>query len=361
MIAPNFEERSTGVVNYINNHIAIDSSNSIVHITTLQAQKPKEILDEIKDANAQYAVRELTEKGIILERELITYPTNDPTQYFTKIIDFIGRHTNRANIFLDISSVPRGLIFKLFDFLFGRVQGSEILLDNLTISNLFLIYSQAYSYPRTVDADLLGIVKGTYNPNSISTLLNDKDVVDIVIFLNGNGHDAAQTFDEVSEANTNVQKHIFIYLNKANFLHSYRKMNNSLNVINRARIQSGKIQYVFSMEDISHSLKSIVDETVHSHSLASSSAFYIGAYGPKPIGMCGYIAIRYYEKMLNEKIKGLQNQNRPHNKSFRTDILGLAGAQYTSIYSFGYRQTNIYKVDLSIYGIGKHLCKKVDE
>jgi hypothetical protein len=337
LFSPNFEERSLGgFEDLLKNKIFNKLSG--VFVITLQAIKPKEILDEIKSANTQRIVKELITKEINHSSVEIKYPVYDYVRFFHEIIEFCKNVSNEINLYIDISSLPRNIIFRFFDYLFQNIDGEKIVVDKLTIKSLNFLYTPAASYPETINLDLLGSIIGMYTEQPFHQLIREYDTADLFLFLSGNAHDAAQTYSLTTEnkITSNINRHILIYLDENNLLFSYKKMAENIGVMNRSNIGADNKYYLFSYEHIGHVLFDKIQELFKGRN-AIRSLVVLGAFGPKPISLCSYLAKVRYEFLMDK-----------HEKSFKADVLTNDSAQYTSIYSHGKKSSQIYNIQFEL-------------
>lgn len=337
IISPNFEERSIGgFEDLLKDNVLNDTSG--VFVITLQAPKPKEILDEIKLANTLRVLEKLESYKIKSISVEITYPVIHYLDFFHEIIKFSKSLASEINLYVDISSLPRNIIFRFFDHLFKNRFDGKIVVDGLTIKSLNFLYTPSESYPQTVNIDLLGSIIGMYTEAPFHKLIREYNTVDLFLFLSGNSHDAAQTYSLTSENNvaSNIVRHIFIYLDENNLLYSYKKIAENIGVMNRSRERGDSKNYLFSYEHIGNTLYDKIQELVRRHR-PQKSMVVLGAFGPKPVSLCSYLAkVRYEYLMSNSK------------KSSIADVLTDDSAQYTSIYSHGRKQSQIYNIQFEL-------------
>lgn len=341
IVAPNFEERSIGAIEKIVSLSRGTRSNISVLLTTLQAVKPREILDEIKENNARRAKKMLEEAGIPTVVESLIYPdTPDPDAYFRRLIESMVRKTEMIRLFIDISSLPRRIIFRFIDFILDRdVNGArpKIRVDRLDIDSINFMYTPAESYPSGTDADLLGSIRGLYSGKSLHRLVESASVSDVGVLLAGNSHDAAQCYDDLTEVGitARINSHAFVYLNQENLLLSYRKLALNIGVVNRIFSRRGDLIYFFSIEQLGRLFLKLVRESILKHKQFRSSVFLTAPFGPKPVSMISYFVKKKYDRSL-DRIEGKRT----------SDILVISGGQYTSIYSYGRRATKTYSISL---------------
>lgn len=336
IFAPNFEERSMGGYfdllqnNFFNN-------NCGVFITTLQGIRPPEILDEIKAENTERLIQSLKINNIKSLNKVFPYPIKNYNSYFKEIINFALSFNNPVNLYFDISSIPRNIIFRFFDYLFDHRDQTVIKVKNLIIKSLKFIYTPAESYPAKMHIDLLGGIIGMYEESPFHVLIKDHDLIDMFLFISGNSHDASHAYSLTTEQSItpNIDRHIYVYLNKDSLLHSYRKVANNIGVIDNAIRRGDRINYVFSLEHVAKSLFNSINSLEERHRSFNSLAIF-GAFGPKPLQMCSYLAKVRYDFLM---------RNKPRKIKSTADVLGLDSSQYTSLYSYGRKETTVYNIN----------------
>lgn len=336
IFAPNFEERSMGgYLDLLQNKFF--HNNCGVFVTTLQGTRPKEVLDEIKTKNTERLLNSLKGNKITYSNTEIPYPILNYNSYFKEIIDFALSFHNPINLYIDISSIPRNIIFRFFDYLFNHRNQEIIKIKNLIIRSLNFIYTPAESYPAKMHIDLLGGIIGMYEELPFHRLIKEHDLIDLFLFISGNSHDASHAYSLTTEQSitSNIDRHIYVYLNKDNLIHSYRKIANNIGVLEKAIRRGDRINYVFSLEHVALSLFKAIN-TLHDRHLSFNSLAIFGAFGPKPIQMCSYLAKVRYDFLMKDKARTIKSTS---------DVLGLDSSQYTSIYSHGRKTTTVYNID----------------
>lgn len=333
MVCPNFEERSIGFLESIEN---FDSSNLYFFITKLKGANQQELLDEIKDENTNLVIDYLTQRNIKFESHKFQYPLNDLKQYISEIVAFIKSKTKECNLYIDISSMPRNLIFRFLDHLFTHIETDYIKLEELIIKSIFICYTPAVEYPSTGNIDQIGGIKGIYKGKPFHRLIRAYEKVDLLMFVAGNTHDSSQTYSQSYEdgVNSSINRHLLVFLNRDNLIHSYKKIGENIKLLNMAMNTNDKITYFYSIEHISLILYDEVNDICRHNKNHKSSFLGVGAFGTKTICLCSYLAKKRFD---------LLNSN---NTNYQSDILTNDIGQYVSIYSIGKRNSEFYKIDL---------------
>lgn len=333
MVCPNFEERSIGFLDSIKK---FKRANVAFFITKLKGANPQELLDEIKDDNTKRTIEYLKSKGIQYEYQKFQYPIRDLKQYINEIVLYAKSITRECNLHIDISSMPRNMIFRFLDHLFLHFQSNCIIIDDLKIKSIYIAYTPAIKYPSTGNIDQIGGIKGIYKNKPFHRLIREYDKVDLIIFLAGNAHDTSQVYSQSYEdgVNSSIKRHLLVYLNKDNLLHSYRKIGENNRLINMALNRNDKINYFYDVEHMSTLLYDMINEISNLSKNFSTSFLGIGAFGTKTICLSSYLAKKRFE-LINED-----------NRNYQSDVLTNDIGQYVSIYSIGKKKTEFYEIDL---------------
>ncbi len=337
LTAPNFEERSTGAVRYLVEKFC-SSADIRVYVATLQAAKPKEILDAVKDANLHFCLDLLRSKSIKFENKNILYPKIDYRAFFDGLMQYAVSDHEDVVLYLDLSSIPRLLIYKLLDYLLG----DHFLARNEkapgVVKKVRFFYSEPKAYPKTLNIEILGDVYCMYKDMPLHDEIQKYKVVDSIVFYNGNAHDVSQvlSISGLDVKHSDVKVHSFAYLNSEEFGFSYRKLWENIGSIGDIINSRGDIDILFDVEDICESLMEKIDYICERHQMVSApTAIFFGCFGPKILGLCSYLARYRYD----HKMKGFSG-------SRYSDLLTPKRSQYTSLYSHGLARTRLYELDV---------------
>jgi hypothetical protein len=333
MVCPNFEERSIG---FLDNIVDFDSANLNFFITKLQGTNPEELLDEIKEENTNRVRESLEAGGIKYAYEKFQYPIRDLRQYTDEILNYIKSVTSECNLYIDISSMPRNIIFRFLDFLFANIYADYIKIDQLIIKSVRICYTPAIAYPSTANIDQIGGINGIYKSKPFHQLIRQYEKVDVMMFLAGNTHDSSQTYSQSHEdgVNSRVSRHLLVFLNQDNLIHSYKKIGENVQLLTLAMKNNDKTTYFYSIEHLSSILYQEVNSIYERNESSKSSFLALGAYGTKTICLCSYLAKKRYNILSD------------NSKNHESDILDSNIGQYVSIYSIGKKESEYYKINL---------------
>lgn len=333
IVCPNFEERSIGFLDSIKH---FNSSNLAFFITKLKGANPQELLDEIKDENTKKIIEYLKLENIKYEYQKFQYPIRDLKQYINEIVSFAKSISSECNLFIDISSMPRNMIFRFLDHLFLHFQNDYTQIDEIVIKAIYISYTPAVSYPSTGNIDHIGGVKGIYKNKPFHRLIREYEEVNLIMFLAGNSHDTSQVYSQSYEdgVNSTITRHMLVYLNRDNLIHSYKKIGENHRILNLAMTRNDKIIYFYDVEHMASLIYDIVNEISVLSKRFTSSFLGVGAFGTKTICLSSYLAKKRFELLNSE------------NSKFQSDVLTNDIGQYVSIYSIGKKNTEFYKIDL---------------
>lgn len=346
LAAPNFEERSLGAINSIMRLSESKRQRFRVLITTLQAAWQKEILDTIKEENVAFALKTLKEGGIEFHQRRIFYPKIDYKAAFDALRDFA--RGEQFDLYIDISSFPRMMIANLLDHVMNR-RHNEFAGD-LDTRNIRFFYSEPISYPSSLHIETLGDLYGMFERCAFHGEVHKYQLIDNLIFLNGNSHDVAQTraiaLSDVRSAY--VQNHYFIFFNKEKTGFSYEKLWQNIGALKGLRDAGERVRVVFDVEDMTMQLMETVDSIIDRQRGIEQSAVFFGGYGPKILWLSCYLAKRYYQN----KARFVSDNDSPEvdgaragpRKEVVADILTPRGSQYTSVYSHGISSTKLFEL-----------------
>jgi hypothetical protein len=334
MVCPNFEERSIGFLDSLD---SLDTSNFFFFITKLKGANAQDMLDEIKDENTKEAIDRLKANKINYEYQKFQYPLKDLKQYINAILKYIKSITLDCNLYIDISSMPRNLIFRFLDFIFAHIHQNYIKIDQLIIRSVYICYTPAIDYPVTDNIDQIGGIKGIYTNQPFHSLIRDCDKVDLFMFTAGNTYDASQTYSQSDEdgVNSSISRHVLVFLNKDNLFHSYKKIGQNIRLISMAMDNRDKMTYFYSIEQISNILCEEVKHIFIDNQRFEKSFLAVGAFGTKTICLCSYLAKKKFEILAQ------------NNTNHQSDILTNDIGQYVSIYSIGKKNSEYYKIEFS--------------
>lgn len=350
VIAPNYEERSVGASELLD-RLLIDNqmhANVGVFQITLQSPRSMDVLDRIKAVNRNYS-KDLLGNRVNFVSERVRKPMPEQTSIplmtkIRKLCEATGRH---VRLYLDVSAIPRTVLLKILDTFLGdwKFPDGVMVGRHSVIESIAFIYTPALSYPRTHDADVLGAVRGRYTQSPLHEMVSsDKGRVDVSLCLSGTPHEVAQTLATLpitGGPSDGVILRPLVYITQNNFDLSYKKFGSNLWAIRELRDRSVSLAYTFGISHVAETLDSHAQQAAMAHidrlnrDPDDKSLFLIGGFGPKPVGLCAYLAKKRYDAILSQR--GIMDQS---------DVLVMDGSQYTSIYSVGKGIAQMYVIDV---------------
>ncbi|CPZ33672.1 hypothetical protein [Mycobacteroides abscessus] len=351
VIAPNFEERSLGATELLENALDNVQNRDSVAIfqITLQSKRPTDILDRIKSVNRDLSCDTLAARAQF-ESRVIELPMGSESSVpmITRIRRLCENSGRRVKLYLDISALPRTVLFEIIEALlrdWDPSTGVRVARECFVVSIGFL-YTPARSYAAGHDADVLGTIVGRYTRDPLHALVdNHRDRVDISLSLAGTAHEVAQTVGTLPASggpSDGLVLRPFMYFSRSNYKLSHDKFGDHLWAIRQLKNRFEPLAYTFSIPHMASLLAEHASTAARDHLVrlrnnpADRSFFIIGGFGPKPIGLCAYLAKKRYDSIV--AAQGLSDQS---------DVLVMQGSQYTSIYSVGAEDTQVYEIDVS--------------
>lgn len=350
VIAPNFEERSMGSAELIESVLneAINPDAVAIFQITLQSKRPLDLLDQIKSKNRDRS-QELLGRLSKFEHRIIEYPMGSEASVpmIKRIRSLCADTGRRVKLFLDISALPRTVLFEVIEALIRdwKPNSGVRVARDCVVQSIAFMYTPAREYAPGHDSDLLGPVVGRYTRDPLHALVdNRRDRVDLSLSLAGTAHEVAFTVGTLPSSGGPADGFVvkpFMYFGRQNFRHSYEKFGQHLWSIRQMKGRFEPLAYTFS---IGH-MASLLEEhavSAAAHHLArlrsngnDRSFFIVGGFGPKPIGLCAFLAKKRYDSIVGS-----------HGLFDQSDVLVMQGSQYTSMYSIGAEATEIYEIDV---------------
>ncbi|MEU2030768.1 hypothetical protein [Nocardia amamiensis] len=346
VIAPNYEERSLGATELLDRCLPKSSEQRVgVFQITLQSTRPRDVLDRIKSSNRRYSEQQLRSRTNFMA-EPATIPMGQASfvPMMAKIRRLCRDSGDQVRLYIDISALPRTILLGMLDDLLGAWSptiGGVAVGRTSRITSIFFIYTPARRYPPKHSDDTLGVIRGRYSHAPLHELLSEQvSRVELCLFLAGNSHDAAQTLGALPQRGgpaDGVGLHAFMYFSPDNALLSYSKFGDNLWSIRELRARSVQLTYTFGITHTADLLGRYAQNAAHDHLQRDdeNAWFLIGGFGPKPVGLCSYLAKKRYDSIVGKS--GILNQS---------DVLVVDGSQYTSLYSIDSGPARVYHIDV---------------
>lgn len=329
-LAPNFEERSLGSALQLSKLENSDANNKILAlIVTLQREQPPEILDAIKSSNRDRCQRLLESSQIDYEKILVHYPSTSYKPLFSKVIELMVSLGDKIDLAIDISALPRNLLFMLLEYLFPPDKPSPQHLYNTKVHKIYFLYTWACRYPIGFAPELLGGIKGYLSGEPLHRIVDKNNGANLVVVGSGGGHDAIQTLNicRNSPYADKIVRRILFYIHRDRVAQSYVQFSGQQALFIQSEEHNNSIGYVFSpVHAYTEFLASMPDS---GHEDNRYKSFIIAPFGPKPLALFAYFALREYKS----------SGGMGHS-----DILDHDEAQYLSVYSIGSCKMSVYSL-----------------
>lgn len=317
LAAPNFEPRSTISIQAFLNAFGIPLQSLCSGLITLQASAGRvEPLEELKRQNHKAAVSFLVSKtNRMPEHFEVSYPEDFSGQSFIRRIrEWITSRSKPVTLFLDVSCLPKLLMVNLVTLI-------DELYDKGHIIKAFALYTWADEYPLSRYASQLGQLRTVYSNDPLSEELLKNRRVQAIVFIGRQGFDAKMFLDMLPKAST---KHVFIFMNRDNPIHSLEVMRANSPVILTSYTN---IHYFNSLSAGHRHLMSLVSDIT-----SQCDTLLMAPFGPKPLIWSICKAISHFRKSK----QGVYNLNT------LADLVSLSSHHYGTLYSLGNKSTSLY-------------------
>ena len=222
------------------------------------------------------------------------------------------------DIFIDVSTMPRGIIFSICEFLY-----SSIVRNSQNKCKLFFSYVTPKQYSKVNYAQDIGVITSYFSGAVLKT--EQKDNVNVVIFPGRSGHESKLLVDNLSQIYSEQRRIVFFPIDTEQYLQSLGIMR--ANQILLAH-ENNLHYYYCSVGDAAIGLHSYLKKQVDRLKVIKKTytdlkkQYYLIA----PFGSKIFIAISYFE---------LQTMKDRLPNYIDIEICHVKGFQYTSVYSIG--------------------------
>lgn len=151
---------------------------------------------------------------------------------------------DRFNIVVDISCLPRALMFGLLDAVYDEAIWNEL---GKRVERIIVVYTAAGSYPKSRYAQVIGTPVGCFSNQEIGRILRDKDSIEAMIFPGFEGFGSAAVYEALTRSGIQSKARLVFLLDGANFIRAQRSMiANQLLIHLASQRQDTFIDYCFS-------------------------------------------------------------------------------------------------------------------
>jgi hypothetical protein len=337
IVAPNFEERSTAITRRLIRELKknnIRRSRVRWFVLTIQGNHSPEILDAVKSIYTRKVIDRLLFAGYSPERvhhQMVAYPM--ASERFTSLLARSFRSLGGPlSLVIDFSALPRNLLSTLLTQV--AASGSPAAaLPNVT--NAWLVYANAKSYPDTSGPEFVGNIVGNFTGIPFRELLEHKTHADIVLVAGGSGHDAFEVLDiaRSTKLGNQIRLHVVSYISDSNLHESHRKLRHHYGLLAEAQRFGADIRYIFSVRHALEFMRQTARRCASVRNAGYSTLFAVAPFGPKPFAVAAHFVRQEYLDML------------AHREHLEADVLNSSGTQYLSLYSLAVGPPLAFRVD----------------
>lgn len=329
---PNYEERSIFCLNNINNCAIEQNIASLVKYEILFLRNRKNnnlVLEELKSQYNKDLRQNLKKSGSSNAWHKIDYPNNFNLRgLITKLSSKLKKYSRERTVSLhiDISAMPRGVIFGLCEAVSHWLEDK-----NICIKNVYFSCVSPQKFSQLPYAQEVGLLRGFFSGEPIS--VEEQQDIRTVIFPSMTGHESKLLLDELNQIAHEQKNAIFLQIDADDFLTSMEIMRANQILME----QGGNTQYYYcSLYD---AIKEIIDylykeEDERIKFSPDSKRLYLVA----PFGSKIMLPVSFF----------LLNKLRKDDKFNLIDIeiCHAQGFQYTSVYSIGVGETCTFSLNV---------------
>lgn len=329
VVAPNFEERSRGLVDAVLSERVrlltegISPRPIVWLILVFQGSNPN-FLDGVKGNIARGVVADLRSEGFLAEARLrvLPYPISGQ-RLISEVNEELRELGPASSSIIDFSAIPRNVLYRLIGSISqGRFE-PYIRKDERPI----LAYCWAKRYPEVRSLELIGEVRGQSSQLPLSEFVKDADYCELTVLAAGSVHDAYSALTAVTPLARSAEVNIttIFFMNPSNLEESWRQLRNHHGLLREAS-QSGQIEYCYGTDHFLGLVERRLDRAILQARKGREVAFAAAHFGPKPM-------------VVGTQLLLEQLGDAP---AFRADMFNSMGTQYLSVYSLGVGGISLY-------------------
>ena len=326
VLFPNYEDRTCAVVNRIQ-HL-YSTYNSRQHISFLvfcfkNKGNNNMLLEDLKERNLELIKNSLG--NVIVEEYWLEYPSNfSPNALKTPIKGIleatIGSLKQRADILLDISTIPKSVLFQLCENIKEYIRGQ-------IVNNIYFAYCLPEKYSEVPYAQDVGLIKGLFSGKALS--FSPGESIQTILFPSRTGHEGKLLCDSLDSISRNTSYSIYFPVHKDNFIDSLDIMQANQSLIDR---ESYLNYFYCTLDDAIKSLdelfqkeyvkiKHVVDLRRDNTDSLMPQVYLVAPFGAKV-----FLPVAYFELLILRSVDP---------DVITIEIANVKGFQYTSSYSLG--------------------------
>lgn len=335
--APNFEQRSRGVVERIlATRVRLSDDGFQVRpiewlLVTFQGAGGANFLDGVKGNMARETQTDILSesKSDHVEFCLIPYPLDEQS-----LILYLrgGLHglTVPEVVIIDFSAIPRNILFKLVvamsrDALVPHIHGDD---------QVYLTYCWATHYPQMGNLELVGETRGQLSRQPLSSFVEGSDYCEVTVLNAGAVHDAYAALTSVEPitltGDTSITTVYFVH--NFNLRESWRQLHNHHGLLRQAGA-GWQVEYAFTVNHVLDIVERSAECALIEARKGRRAVFAAANFGPKPV-VVGTQMI----------VENIMYQASRENLKLDADLFNSMGTQYLSVYSLGVGHVSVFRL-----------------
>jgi hypothetical protein len=342
IVAPTYERRSTRVVEHYGAILGRLRTGKVAEtvrfvMLSLEAAHQKDMLQTIQGANLSQTRETLSGSAFKATQQLLSYPRDGARVVHELLRNQIREMPDQVDVFVDISCLPKNVLFDILDFFFPTTEGEPGSRERARVREVFFLYAWAARYPVGIGPEFVGDMRAHYSGGSFRSFISNVQTATIALFAGGTGYDATLVTAQTRSLGVNASRTIFLYLNRHDLLASWGRFAQHVNILEEARQTGDRLDYVFSVGHAAHRLNNLVERTVRDHEKGERCAFAVAPFGPKPLSVCAFFGVRTYNRLVRRA------GTKAMSDRCRGDLVYMAGSHNLSLYSLGVQHVHIYR------------------
>lgn len=339
LVAPNFEERSKYLARYLCENDFVDKMNSTWSILTLQGKNPHEIMDIIKARNSNQVFQILASKYPHSTEKIryaeLGYPSL-PEAVRRILSDLLGADLKDSILVVDISCIPRNLLWTLLQLLNGA---GDFQTGFPRPKEIYLVYSWAHDYSSYVGSETIGDIVGNTAKEPVHKLVEDAESIDAVVCTSGNTQDAFRTIDLISNVfeRREVNIELVHFIRPRGVKISMRHLQMHQDLLRRTKSEDRVTNnFIFGAD---HALKYFREKAAAGLDKLKNRRQHrllFAPFGPKLLSVLAqFVSNEYINeiKSIPAVVNFLTETHTPPDNCVQ--VVNSSGTQYLSLYSLG--------------------------
>lgn len=337
--APNFEDRSTTLVDEYCLHKPDRQTNTRWHLVTLQGPNERDVRDLIKARNSNRARATLLNSGAKLESDLFCSEIQNPAtdvNLRSLLTNATDQWRDEFDLVIDGSALPRSFLWSLLKMVSPIKDGEAGF--NLP-KRVYLTYAWAKNYPHSLEHETTGRLIDTVTAALADEVVSTAKSFDAVVFANGSTRSAFMAVEALLRDSHQKECAIEVvhFVRPKGFARSWRHLMRHQKLLTKTNSNDRvSNSYVFHVDHALKWLRAIADRALARLSHNPFHRLIIAPNGPKPISMISqFVADEFLASIrADEELLDSLKQNNLTPKDC-ISVLGVDGSQFLSAYSLG--------------------------